>query len=710
MNIKQIKITNFRLLKTVSIDLEKGLSLIIGKNNTGKTSFLVLLERFLIDTENTFVFEDFHIEYQKKICKEIECQVDKKDFKLQLDIIIEYFEDDNLENIGDFILNLNPDNNILQLSFEYCLPFEKLSKIKEKYRHFKKDFEDKTLIDFLKKYHKNYFERNKKVVEYENESNYIFIEDKQIRKIINLQTISAKREVANEEGGRKNNKTLSKLSFDYFEASKYSNDDKVTGLQKELMKTDDKLNDSYKEIFKEIRELVEDFGYNKDESKIEIMSNLEELNILKRNTSVMYQQNEHFLPEHYNGLGYMNLFALIFRIHIIFEGFAKKTGKPSEKSKEIEKPSDINLLFIEEPEAHTHPQMQYVFIKKIDTLLEKGKEKLNKKTLQTVITTHSAHITSQSHFNGIKYFSKNIDNTIIVKNLSVLEEKYGTKKENFKFLKQYLTLNNSELFFADKIIFIEGDTERLLLPAMMKKLDKEEEKKKLGEMKKINEVQKEDNYKPLLSQNISMVHVGANSKIFDEFLVFLDIKTLIITDIDSVKPSQNGSSCPVSVGTHTKNYSIRHFLNDMPFSTLKSLSHQQKILSKISGEWKQYVKEDKKDKEMLCIAYQTKEENNSYHGRSFEDAFISLNLTFIESKKDEFRSFKKYIKEKDKDKVELGDAIIKAKETNDYYDLANDYISKKTDFAIDILYCGEEYFSNLHIPTYIKEGLLWLSK
>jgi len=36
---------------------------------------------------------------------------------------------------------------------------------------------------------------------------------------------------------------------------------------------------------------------------------------------------------------------------------------------EEEQPADINLLFIEEPEAHTHPQLQYVFIKNIKELL-----------------------------------------------------------------------------------------------------------------------------------------------------------------------------------------------------------------------------------------------------------------------------------------------------------------------------------------------------
>ena len=55
----------------------------------------------------------------------------------------------------------------------------------------------------------------------------------------------------------------------------------------------------------------------------------------------------------------MNLISMIFDIDLII--------KRMQRNKE-RKPADINLLFIEEPEAHTHPQMQYVFIKNIKNL------------------------------------------------------------------------------------------------------------------------------------------------------------------------------------------------------------------------------------------------------------------------------------------------------------------------------------------------------
>ena len=47
MKIEKIIVRNFRLLKDFSIDLEDGLSLVIGKNNVGKTSLLLILDQFI---------------------------------------------------------------------------------------------------------------------------------------------------------------------------------------------------------------------------------------------------------------------------------------------------------------------------------------------------------------------------------------------------------------------------------------------------------------------------------------------------------------------------------------------------------------------------------------------------------------------------------------------------------------------------------------
>ncbi|MCK5556254.1 MAG: AAA family ATPase, partial [Alphaproteobacteria bacterium] len=65
-------------------------------------------------------------------------------------------------------------------------------------------------------------------------------------------------------------------------------------------------------------------------------------------SQVIYNSENGDLPEHLNSLGHLNILYLLLQIEI-----CKKNFKKQDK--------DINLLFIEEPEAHTHPQMQYRF-------------------------------------------------------------------------------------------------------------------------------------------------------------------------------------------------------------------------------------------------------------------------------------------------------------------------------------------------------------
>lgn len=450
----------------------------------------------------------------------------------------------------------------------------------------------------------------------------------------------------------------------------------IADFRTELEETDKKFDEKYESIFENVLKKIKEFGgLKKDDLNIKIKSLLQQSNILKGNTTVFYNYNDQSnLPENYNGLGYLNLISIIFEIENIINDFSKEDQK-----------ADINLLFIEEPEAHTHPQMQYVFINNIKSLLKKSSEE-KKINLQTIITTHSSHIVSQSDFSDIKYFNKS-NNGTWCKNLKDLKKLYEDDEKSYRFLKQYLTLNRAEVFFADKIIFIEGDTERILLPAMLKKIDLEGEE--LDEK--------------LLSQNISIIEVGRHSKIFQHFLNFLQIKTLIITDIDSTKKklTSDGKTTYVACSVddteaiRTSNDSIKYFFdkyieNDDCLESLKRITSSERIIKKVENNW------EKDENGNLMVQYQLKEETVDYYPRSFEDAFICINKDFIKENKKDFNSLKKL-------------EIIE-KEPNDFYKIAQECIDSKPSFAIEILLNSDDNYSNWNIPSYIKEGLEWLKK
>ena len=71
MYIQKIHIENFRLLKNVDIVLDKSLTLIVGKNNTGKTSVAHLLQSIINEKKN-LSFNDYPLECRKQLYEALE--------------------------------------------------------------------------------------------------------------------------------------------------------------------------------------------------------------------------------------------------------------------------------------------------------------------------------------------------------------------------------------------------------------------------------------------------------------------------------------------------------------------------------------------------------------------------------------------------------------------------------------------------------------
>lgn len=734
MKISKIKVNNYRLLKSLELNMEDDLSLVIGKNNCGKTSLLSILDKFIGNKSNipSFAYDDFNIDFQKDLENKINSPEDEQpciNLGISLKLFIEYNKDDSLANISKLMMDLDPENKTVVLLFEYILTKEDFDLLRGDFSKYKSEKEEagKELTDkkqeqnsslfseFMKGNYKAYFRSFKKSIAFdfatqlENETEYIDIVKEKIPllPIINFNIIHANRDISNKDS----DKTLSVLASEYYKKKEEAEKDspEIKEFKEILVKTDGYLGGVYARIFEKVVNKVQLFGgIKKGESIISINSTLQHRELLKGNTTVMYDHDEDCsLPENYNGLGYLNLISMIFDIELLINDFRRGNNVNEE-------PADINLLFIEEPEAHTHPQMQYVFIKNIKNILKdasRGEDEVGAKKfqLQTIITSHSSHITSESKFDDIKYFHK-IDkkNEVIAQNLKDLKKIYGEdEKEYFKFLKQYLTLHRAELFFADKAIFIEGDTERILLPAMMKKIDQEDE-------------ENGDKTLPLLSQNVSIIEVGAYSHIFEKFFDFIGLKSLVVTDIDATKKVTKTVDGKVKItyekcrvddaeAKYTSNASLQYFFSskldlladDKRLEYFKNLLFEDKKLKKDCNTKRWTTCSDGH----ISIVYQNKEKNSDekeYCARSFEDAFFHLNKQFIIDCK---LAFKRCLKN-----IKYFEDV-----TKDSYDLASECVDKKPSLAMEILINSEtdgnkNEFSNWHTPTYIKEGLSWLKK
>lgn len=672
MNIKTVKVENFRLLKNFKLDYREDISLIVGKNNSGKTSVLTIMDKLLRSGDKRFEWNDFNIIYQKEFYEKLLHYSETNNIfgceGIRMQIFVEYDKSDNYANLQKFMMDLDPDNNIIVIEFLYSCKKDMIKKMKEDIE----TLEIQSFIDFTNYMNKSsykYFELQRYSRQFDSNKGETTaevsgeIEFFEIKKLINFRSIKANREASN----KVNDHSLSSLSQKYHNIHSSVESLTMTELQKAIQNADRELNEAYngKEgdsgIFSEVFNTIRKFGSDTD---ITVRSSISEADLLKNNTTLYYKNEDHHLPESYNGLGYLNLIGMIFEIETIISEF---------HGKENEKPSDINILFIEEPEAHTHPQLQYVFIKNIKNLMkERTIKNGNSISLQTIITTHSSHIVSECEFEDVRYLIKK-ENSLIAKNFQELETKYSSDMLAFKFVKQYLNLNKSELFFADKAVFIEGDTERILLPAMMFKFDMEHKE--------------DEHYIPLLSQNISIIEAGAYAHKFMPLIEFLGIKVLIITDIDGVK-IRKGKACPSAEAKFTSNNSLLNFF-DLPndntqFNTLTEKGFEDKLIS-----------------DNIRIAYQTEiidANGNKYQPRSFEDAFISSDFDYINLNKENF-----YQGLKNRKKFTIS--------PDDYYNLAQKCIAKKSAFAIEILYYdGVTDGKHWNTPEYIKEGLKWLQE
>ena len=679
MYISKIIVRNFRILENVTFDLENDLSLIIGKNNTGKTSLLKVLSRFFDEKKtNQFRFDDFSLNTQTQIINAIKNNDDSCNISIDVLLIIEFNEQDDLSNIDSLFVDLESSSKHVVLKVSYKIEINKWERLKtdlEKYidcdnATMKKLTYTEKIHNFMNKRMEKYFSRvcyNVPVSTIDNKDEEIKrqreLPNKKFKKenLISFKSIKARRKNDN----KYKDDSLSSLTQKYFNLNK-SNITYVNSFEDLIINSDKKFTQLYENMFSKILNSIAQFGgINKEGSKLCIVSELNTDKLLSDNTKVVYElDNNVVLPESYNGLGYLNLINVVLQLHLIIEEFKREY--------EDKDPACINLIFIEEPEAYMHPQLQAIFIKNINQVIKAltgaSKKQIN---LQLIISTHSAHVVSQCVFDSIKYMRRT-DNCVEAISLKKLESTYKNEKDvevaRFKFLKKYLTLDWAEVFFADKIILYEGDTERILLPSMMRAVDE----------KLMNDAA----YIPMSSQNISMIPAGAYAFVFDKLIRFIGKKVLIITDIDSVR---DGKSCKVSSGDSTSNCTLKYYFgND---------KNKENLLDKLTNTRNSTDKcvFDKNNSFSLMVTYQTEEQygGKKYYPRSFEDAFL-----FINPDADMLGGFDK--------------------EQDDWaYDAAKEIRNKKTSFALDVLikkdFSAQENSDGWQIPPYIKEGLEWLA-
>ena len=719
MQIKFVEIQNFRKLKSVRIDLSNDKTIFVGANNSGKTTAIVALRRFLIEQQH-FNINDFTVTNWEKIntigekweknptsTHEI---VEWESMLPALDVWLDV-QSNEIHYVQHLLPTLDWKGGLLGVRLR--LEPTKLEDLKAEYvtlrqqsgavlKAANKNKDDiplwpVSMKDFLERGFnsklriRSYILDPEKVVPPINgiatpqtlSPHIEASEENPFSGLIRIDEVNAQRGFSDagnshsstNDGVRSDKRRLSEQLRAYYdrhldptEMPDANDIEALHVLYKAQLIFDQKLQTSFANPLKEIQNL----GYpGVVDPTITISTQIKMTDGLNHPSAIQYEINsETRLPEQYNGLGYQNLISMAFSLKSFRDewmGVGKAGKKASTKSDATAFLPPLHLVLIEEPEAHLHVQVQQVFIRKAYEILRNHDDLRDNKVLTTqlIVSTHSSHIAHECEFSCLRYFRRKPAEAKSEAPISAvinLSEVFGKKDETAQFVARYLKAAHCDLFFADAAILIEGAAERMLFPHFIRK-----------------------NFPKLHHLYLTLLEVGgSHAHRFKPLIEHLGLTTLIVTDIDIDDASQE-----------TRNPTLKTWL--------PKKQNKNELLAASADEKTEVNKEVNFS---VRSAYQTSISvildetvgKIEIYPNTFEDALVYTNIDIFKNLKGygligKFREALTNCKASD----ELRTAILSA--------LKN---GSKAEFALDLLFHKDPM--DITIPSYIDEGLRWLEE
>lgn len=728
MKIAFVEIQNFRKLQSCRIEFGPESTVFVGANNSGKTSAMTALKKFLKKRQlvlNDFTMTNF-IGINNIGHRIIEPQEDNPILQEEwrpllpaMDVWLDV-RSDELRYVAEIIPTLDwtegkigirliyEPKDYEKLYGDFAESFKKAHEGKDGLKLWPNDF-----CDFLGTKMQALFTMNAYILNPENIQDVDIgdiarpqtiptgaapLEFDPFKNLVRVDIISAQRGLDDSDDADESPMESSLLSDQlrsyYDRQLDPEHEPSASDLKalKELQGASEVFNQQISKKFHKAMKELSQFGYpGRYNPSIIVEAKTKAGDILSHNTTVRYPlfsdtEIPYTLPEKYNGLGYQNLISMSFKLMCFRDSWVNGNRRNQDDGdQETKVIPPIHLVLIEEPEAHLHTQVQQVFIKNAYKILRNHSKLRSKKvyTTQLLVTTHSSYIALESKFENLRYFRRTKNSsklpTTVVINLNTV---FGSKTDTAKFVTRYLKTTHCDLFFADAVIMVEGAAERMLLPHFI-----------------------EHCFEQLNQTYISILEInGRHAHRLRELIETLGIFCLIITDIDTVDPQNKKSVMPQrNKGQISTNETI---INWVPMQSSADK------LWEASPEEKQVQYANNPDA-FIRVAYQIpvkiKFSDGTEHElipTTFEDALAYENYYMFKTLKGlgAIKKLRAIFKDEDPAKISKGvyDLIYGVKDKDGRRKKGID----KAEFALQLLYNKDP--QKIAPPSYIAEALQWL--
>jgi putative ATP-dependent endonuclease of OLD family len=423
--IKEVRVRNFRCLRSVDVELDQ-LTIIIGQNNSGKTSFLNALFAAIGAGQRVISNDDVFL-YKKDVSP-------PKDRPVAIDILIRPTDDQGqitdvfpqgspwLELWGLGVVQDDDAHDLVAIRTLF-----KWNAIKGEYvleRRFLKDWQ----TDSAKWEHSKPVEKVSPVSAQQIEPLALYLLD-------------AKRDIADDLRTRSSfwGKMVEEHGLTPEDVKRI--EEQLSDINKDIVTSSD--------VFTHIQSHLRDFHdtLSCEEDSIAITPLARHLRDLSRGMDVVLStRGAPPFPLHQQGMGTRSLGTF-------FTFWAFITWRQKQGNSGAVHP----MMALEEPETHLHPQAQRALFRQI-----------KKMPGQRIISTHSSYICGQAEIAQMRHFSKHAEETVV----STIDLGTGDNRlteEDLRKIDRQVMNTRGDLLFARALVLFEGETEEQALPDFAEK-------------------------------------------------------------------------------------------------------------------------------------------------------------------------------------------------------------------------------------------------